>query len=159
MQEYENVNLQDDQIGDQFNQNNPIQPGFETGGAPYVQEREPEQVVAAGTDKKRRARRARKETPVVTPLIAEKLAKRMMDLPPKTSRSDKRKQTADDIVNMLIEPIKSMLERGYNVADIHRFFEQNGIPIAPATIRSSMAKAGIIKARGRKPGNNKGGAE
>ncbi len=160
MQEYENVEFQNEQIGEQINRNNPVQIGVEAGDESGDYDRAPEQSAAPdGIKVKQRARRARKELPTVTPLVAEKLAKRMMNLPPKTSRTAKRQQTADDIVRMLIEPIKNMLERGYNVADVQRFFEQNGIPISPATIRASMIKAGLLKTRARSPRNNKGGAE
>lgn len=165
MQEYENAEAQSEQIDHQVNlndQSEPMaQPGFETGDAPYVQEYVPEQPELSGDTikPKRGARRARREPPVVTPLIADKLKKRMMNLPPKTGRSLRRKQSATDVVIMLMEPIKEMLARGYNVADVQQFFEQNGVPISSATIRTGMIRAGVLKTKRRASRNNKGGAE
>ena len=83
----------------------------------------------------------------------------MMELPQKMGGAFRKKQTAGDIIEMLIEPIKVMHERGYNAADIKRFLEQNGIHVSSAAVRAGMIKFGVLAPRKRATDDNKGGVE
>lgn len=131
----------------------------DAGHPPESHEAAPDLPESTGGTNKRGARRSRRAPTVVTPLVVEKIAHRAMKLPQKMDGASRKKQTAGDIVDMLIEPIRTMHERGYNVADIHRFLDQNSIRVSPAAVRAGMTKAGIITPIKRAAKNNKGGAQ